>query len=156
MPTAKPRITITLSEHQHHVLYKLSELQGESMSAIVVDLLDTALPVLERVGSVLQAAKDAPASAKERLRESLDIAEAGMLPIASGLINQLDLLSEVAGGGASGTAAPPPATSKPAAKKAKPPSTNRGVRNPQKPTSKSSKSPSKSVTSKKSARGAKK
>jgi len=155
MPTAKPRITITLTEQQHHVLQSLSDLQGESMSGIVVDLLETALPVLERVGAILQAAKDAPASAKQKLRESLDMAEAGMLPMASGLINQLDLLTEVAGGGATGTAAPPRAT-KPAAKKGKPPSTNRGVRNTQNPIPKSPKGPYKTGTSKKSAGGAKK
>lgn len=130
MPTAKPRITLTLTEHQHDLLSRLSALQGVSMSSIVVDFLDSVVPVLERVAVVLQQAKDAPESVKKQLRETAEQAERDMLPFASEMMGQLDMLVGLAGAGSQPQAAR--ATAKPkASAKVQPPSTNRGVRNPQ-------------------------
>lgn len=107
------------------------------MSSIVVDLVDTALPVLERVGAIIKAAKNAPATAKEKLKESLESAETNIIPMMGEVIGQLDLLvGQAAGaGGAARRAVPPgsaasPSKLKKASKTAQPPSTNRGVRNP--------------------------
>ena len=138
VPTSKPRITITLTEEQHAVLEGLSGLQGVSMSSIVVDLLETALPVLARVGMVIQAAKEAPVTAREKLRENLEAAENSLLPMMGEVMGQLDDLVEKAGGtgrslrsgGRPGVAAKSsPGTAK-AKKKPGPPTTNRGVRTP--------------------------
>lgn len=119
---------------------RLSELQGSSMSSIVVEFLDSIVPVLERVVVVLQNAKDAPQSIKDELRRTAEKAENDLLPVGSDVMRHLDLLVSMAGAGSQPKAAPSPAIVSPSkkstkvAKKPRPPSTNRGVRiPPQKP-----------------------
>jgi hypothetical protein len=126
MPTVKPRITITVDENQHRLLSTLAELQGVSMSSIVVDFLDTVTPVLERLTVILQSAKNAPENAREELRKNLNAAEASFLPVAHEMMGQLDLLVSVAGGGDAACRAAPPAVAQPA--EPRPPTSNRGVR----------------------------
>ena len=70
MPTSKPRITLTISEQQHALLQSLAELQKVSMSSIVVDLLDTTMPVLTRLVSILKSAAEAPQSVLDELRQA--------------------------------------------------------------------------------------
>jgi len=145
MPTAKPRITITLSDEQHVTLQSLAQVQGVSMSSIVVDLLDTTLPVLQRLTEVLKNASEAPQAVLDGLKATLDDAEASMLGHGSAAMNQLDLLVRLSGGDAAGGAAPSEAPA--ASPKGGPPTSNRGVRNVP-PTSKNrSISPSKSRSS---------
>lgn len=132
MPTAKPRITVTLKDSQHKLLSALSELQGQSMSSIVVELLESCEPVLERLAVILKSAKEAPKITKEELRKNLDSAEAALLPMAAEMMGQLDLLVNVAGGAddAKGKPKAPQAASVPpaSAQKTRPPASNRGVR----------------------------
>jgi hypothetical protein len=126
MPTNKPRITITLTDQQHAVLSALSQVQKVSMSSIVVDLLDTTVPVLERLLQVLQNAADAPQSVLEDLRRSMASAESEMQGSKNAVMGQLDLLVAESGGDRAGDALASPARALPAAK---PPTSNRGVRN---------------------------
>lgn len=129
MATTKPRITITLSEEQHALLHKLADVQKVSMSSIVVELLDTAIPVLERLTSILETAAQAPQTVLDELRKSLQVAEGDMNDAQSQVFGQLDLLEAVAAG-AVRSAAPAVTASSKALKTARPPSTNRGVRIP--------------------------
>lgn len=124
MPTAKPRITITLTEQQHSVLSALSHLQKVSKSSIVVDLLDTTLPVLERLVGVLKNAATAPQSVLDELRRSVEMAEHDAAGAHNGTLRQLDLLvaaSTAPGATRSGVSGAVDAA-------VKPPSSNRGVR----------------------------
>lgn len=127
MPTERPRITITLNQQQHAVLRRMSELGGDSMSAIVVDMLDTVLPMLERVVVTMQAAHDAPAQAKEGMRQSFERAEAEMLPQLTSMMSQLDMLLEPAGGAALAGLGDGVGSMQ----DRRPPTSNRGVRKPQ-------------------------
>lgn len=147
MPTAKPRITITLSERQHELLNGMAKAQKVSMSSIVVELLDTAVPVLERVMEMITAAKNAPKEALEELRRSLDRAEGEVLGMQDAALGQLDLLvreAEVAGSVRKRIPATS-ASSKPS-KKGRPLPTNRGVRIPSKNTENKAISPMKKGT----------
>lgn len=132
MPTTKPRITITLSQHQHDLLGAMANAQKVSMSSIVVELLDTAVPVLERVMDLINAAKRAPKEALDELKRSLDRAEHNVLGMQEEAIGQLDLLVKEAGGmGEARSGTPVTAASK--ARRSgskKPPTSNRGVRIP--------------------------
>ena len=96
------------------LLTKLSKLQGRRRGEILSELLETVREPLERVAVLLQAAKDAPASALAGLRASAHQAEAAMLPQAAMGMGQLDFLIEQAkGAGAradSGAVAAPPAS----------------------------------------------
>jgi hypothetical protein len=87
VPAINPRITITLTPQLHAVLRQLSSLTGNSQSSIVGDLLETSLPVFERMCTVLDAAhrlkeeglkapeavKDSLARAQERLEQQLNL-----------------------------------------------------------------------------------
>lgn len=78
MPTAKPRITITLEPEQHALLQRLAKLQRASMSSLVVELVDTVCPVLERVCDTIEAAHGVKGEALEGLKRSAEQAEAAM------------------------------------------------------------------------------
>lgn len=134
MPTLKPRITITLTDHQHEILSGLAHLQKISMSSIVVDLVDTATPVLERVLQLMTAAAKAPQEALEELGRSMQLAEMDVLAMQKSALAQFDSLLDDAGEGGGGARALPlplPASSRPR-KSPEPPPTNRGVRIPSK------------------------
>lgn len=105
MPTAKPRITITLSTTTHETLSRLSVVSGESMSSIVAQVVDLAVPSLGRLGVVLEQARDAPKEARAGLLSAIDRAERDLLPAMTSSIAQADMfLTDLAA--AAGSAAP--------------------------------------------------
>ena len=56
MTTKNPRLTITLEPALAAQIKRMSELTGNSQSAIISELLDGSAPVFERVIKVLEAA----------------------------------------------------------------------------------------------------
>jgi hypothetical protein len=105
------------------------------MSSIVVDLVDTTLPVLERLAIVLKNAADAPQSVLDDLKKSLESAEFDALASQENVMGNLDLFVAISGQG-SGPAQPRPegarvparSRSVDAVEKVRPPTSNRGVR----------------------------
>jgi hypothetical protein len=97
MSTSKPRITITLEPHAYEVLKRLSAASDRPMSSAVTDFLAVALPAMERIVVVLEAAKRMPDQAREEMRESLGKAEAKLVPALLDLIDQADMFLERAG-----------------------------------------------------------
>lgn len=91
MPTTKPRITITLEPRTHHVLTRLSVAGGESMSSLIGQLVDLAVPSMERLVVVLENAKNAPQEVKSGLLAAIERAERQLLPAAQTMIDQADL-----------------------------------------------------------------
>jgi hypothetical protein len=67
MPAKYPRLTITMRPALHALLRRLSELTGQSQSALIFELLDGAEPVLTRVIRLLEKAE----LAKEELSGQL-------------------------------------------------------------------------------------
>lgn len=67
MPAKYPRLTITMRPALHALLRRLSELTGQSQSALIFELLDGAEPVLTRVIRLLEKAE----LAKEELHGHL-------------------------------------------------------------------------------------
>jgi len=124
MPTSKPRITITLTDQQHQVLSALAKVQKISMSSIVVDFLESTMPVLERLVSVLEGAANAPQSVKDQIRQSAESAEKAYGHLPSELLQPLDFMVRVAkeAGALSSEEV------QPAAQEQGPPTSNRGVR----------------------------
>lgn len=87
MPTANPRLTITLTPTVAAVLREMSGLVGNSQSAIVGELLETSLPVFERVVKALQAAQNIRDTAKDEIAAGLGRAQAkveAQLPLIMG------------------------------------------------------------------------
>lgn len=121
MPTAKPRITITLSDQQHATLATLAKFQKCSMSSIVVDLVETTLPVLERLCAVLENAAGAPQAVLDELKRSAEHAELDVAAMQHSVLGHLDQLVT--------SSAAPGVTAQAGARgaAAKPPTSNRGV-----------------------------
>ncbi len=64
MPTSNPRLTITLQPSLAAQLRRLSELTGNSQSALISELLDGSAPVFDKLITVLEAAHLAKDSIK--------------------------------------------------------------------------------------------
>lgn len=91
MPTLNPRITVTLTPACAAVLRELSGLAGNSQSAIVGELLETSLPIFERVVTALRAASLIEASAKQEIAAGLDRAQARLEEQAGLLLGEIDV-----------------------------------------------------------------
>ena len=76
MPAKNPRLTITLKPALAAQFRQLSQLTGNSQSALIGDLLEGSEPVLARVIQVLEAAQVAKQSIRGRLAEDMDKAQA--------------------------------------------------------------------------------
>lgn len=91
MPTVKPRITITLEPHSHEVLSRLSSASHQSMASIVTDILDTAIPSLERVVVVMERAATATQEVRDGVAAAVERAERELLPSLMDAVGQTDL-----------------------------------------------------------------
>lgn len=90
MATSNPRITVTLTPAVHAVLRELSELGGQSQSSIVGELLESSLPVFERVVLALRAASTIQASAKAEIASGLERAQAKLETQMGLLLGEMD------------------------------------------------------------------
>lgn len=75
MPTQNPRLTITLKPSTAALMRRMSELTGNSQSALIGELLEANEPVFERLVLLLQAAHDAKATVAEETKAGLDEAQ---------------------------------------------------------------------------------
>lgn len=78
MPATNPRLTITLQPTIAAQLRRLSELTGNSQSALISELLDGSAPVFDRVISVLAAASSAKASLRGQVADDMAKAQLRM------------------------------------------------------------------------------
>lgn len=130
MATTKPRITITLTEHQHDVLKSISAASGSSMSSLAGELIEVSLPALERMANTFQKLRNAHTIERAKMVEAMQESLAVLEPIAAAAVDQFDLflgvIDDAAGGAADGSTAtadaPHAATFAPA--------TNRGATTP--------------------------
>ena len=75
MPTKNPRLTITLQPSLAAQLRRLSELTGNSQSALIADLLSGSGPVFDRLIQVLEAAEAAKGAMKGRITGEMEAAQ---------------------------------------------------------------------------------
>ncbi|SRR5579883_1761442 len=92
MPTVNPRVNVTLEPQQYELLSRLARAQRRSRSAILRELLELVIPVLGRVVVAVEGAQRAQEMARTGLRESVERAEAAILPHVQAAMGQLDLL----------------------------------------------------------------
>ena len=127
MATTKPRINVTLEQRSYDVIKSISETSGRPMSSFISELLEGAMPTLERMAVTFQKIKQAQDGDRARFLETIDEAQAEIEPVVMEAIGQFDLfmgkidaaVEGKARGGAADTAVP--ATAAPI------PRTNRGV-----------------------------
>jgi hypothetical protein len=72
MPAINPRLTITLKPTTAAQLRRLSELTGNSQSALIAELLEGSEQVFERLITLLQAATDAKATLTDQMVAELE------------------------------------------------------------------------------------
>lgn len=75
MPTSNPRLSVTLTPSTSAVLRRVAELADKSQSALVGELLEQSVPVLERMARVLEAAHKAKDQFSSEMASSLDRAQ---------------------------------------------------------------------------------
>lgn len=92
MPTSNPRVNVTLRPEQYELLSRLAKAQGVSRSSVLIDLLETVTPVLERVVVAVEAAQRTQVMAREGLERSIGQAEQALLPHVQAAMGQLDWL----------------------------------------------------------------
>ena len=128
MATLRPRITVSLSDHQYKVVSTIAKLGGGSMSGFISEMLEAALPTLERMAVTFQKVKDAQDAERGRFLESMDRAQTALEPVVNNAVGQFDLFLarlESAVEGATGDASGVPVGA--SAAEASAPSTNRGA-----------------------------
>lgn len=114
MPTAKPRIAITLPPHTHEVIRRLAELNGQPMSKIVAELVEAVSEPLMRTVALLEAAAAAPKQIKDGLRGTVQAMERELYGAAGYTLGQMDWLINEMGKEAPRAGATEPATARPA------------------------------------------
>lgn len=93
MPTENPRVNVTLTSPQYVLLTRLGRMQKCSRSSVLVDLLETVRPVLERVVVALEGAQEVQQEARDGLRGSIERAEVAIVPHLEAALGQLDMLT---------------------------------------------------------------
>lgn len=131
MATTKPRITVTLTKRQHEVLRSISENSNQPMSTFISEMLEAALPTLERMAVTFQRVKEAQQAERTRFLDSMDRAQAAIEPVVLNAVGQFDLflasIEEAVGAGSTDARerAGAPVPTAPTAPSA--PATNRGA-----------------------------
>jgi hypothetical protein len=92
MPTAKPRVSVTLDQESYQVLSRLSEVSGDSMSSLLSGLVDATRPSLERMVLLLERAQSAKGEIHEGLRDSIDKSVVDLQVAHNAMLGQFDLL----------------------------------------------------------------
>lgn len=136
MPTQNPRINVTVKPSTYAKVQELSRVTGNSMSAIIAEILEHSEPVFERLVRVLQLAEQAKTEALDKLSGDMQRAQTRVetqlglamdeFDSATGsLIDTVETIRRRAPRGASGGSAATPAVPR----RARPtPISNRGVR----------------------------
>jgi hypothetical protein len=86
-----PRISVSLNKHQFEVIETISSAQGASMSSVMADLVDMALPVLERTAATMQRLKNFNDERKQAILKSMDEAQTTLEPMMDAVLGQYDI-----------------------------------------------------------------
>lgn len=74
MPTANPRVNVTLSPSLDSLVGQLASLERISKSSVLRELLETAEPQLRQVVALMVAAKGASATARKAIVSDMELA----------------------------------------------------------------------------------
>lgn len=125
MPTAKPRVQVTLEPEVHDVIDRFARLQGRTRGAVIAELINEIAPSIARTIALLEAAQDAPNQVKAGLRSVAEGLHQELVNVSGEANRQFHLLMErIEAGGSSddqadphlvtrGSGTQPPASAKP-------------------------------------------
>ena len=99
MPTAKPRVMVTLDDPTMSVLRRLAKVQERPVSAIIRELIDSSAPVLEEVAGTLEALQAVSERARARMGSEvvaeLERAQEALQPHLDGILHHFRELSSL-------------------------------------------------------------
>lgn len=91
MATTKPRITVTFEPRTYEVLSRFSRAGGQSMSQVVADIIQLAVPSFERVVVVMERAAAAPQEVRDGMRQAIEKADQTLVPRLLESLDQSDM-----------------------------------------------------------------
>lgn len=89
MPTAKPRLSVVLEQHDFDALARLAKLQGRPLSAVARDFLAECSPVFEQISNALEALLSVSEAAPKELVQRLEKAHNDAAPVLADLMASL-------------------------------------------------------------------
>lgn len=108
MPTIKPRIAVTLPPHVGETFKRIAALQGRSVAAVAAELLVSVHEPMCRTLAILEAARDAPRTVLDGLRQAAEEIERDITGVHAASLNQLDwIMEQVRNPGAAPPSDPP-------------------------------------------------
>lgn len=110
MPTKKPRLTITLDPVTHELLKELAEVNEQSLSSVISELLDTMIPTVQRVVEAGRHFQLLSEDMKAQIRRNFDAAESLVLPEVAAMESDFIALLNSVGEAAAAEADPRPVT----------------------------------------------
>lgn len=91
MPTAKPRLMVTLEPETYNVLMRLARVQSRPASAIVREVLDGSTEALSQIADTMEALERLVGAAKDRLAtetvQGLESAQGMLQPHLDGILD---------------------------------------------------------------------
>jgi len=97
MPTAKPRLSVTLEPGLYDTISEIARIRGVSRSSVIAEYLDTAAPVLQRTLTILRALDARLKAARSGLdadmsqyRAHLEDAEKTLAPMLASALGTLE------------------------------------------------------------------
>lgn len=94
MPTMKPRVSITLDPSVLEAVDRFCEVFGEKRATVLADLIQTAVPQMNRAAHLMEIAKASPDRMKARFRDDLARATSDVLGDMEGANQALDAFLE--------------------------------------------------------------
>jgi uncharacterized protein (DUF1778 family) len=88
MSTTKPRITVTLTEHQHEVLKAVCAASGQSMSAFLGEVVEMSMPTFEKMAQAFGRLRNVQQVEKQRLADALERAHGEVEPLARAVMGE--------------------------------------------------------------------
>lgn len=136
MPTALPRLPVTLTAAQRDLLAKVAALNGTSQSKVIAELLDAAAPVLLRIVAALENVKRLDAEKADLIRATIVDAQAEAEQTAATALALLERIGRAGGTPRVDVRSAPPEDAdgsldaiSPPPRRRRPPTANRGGEN---------------------------
>lgn len=92
MPTAKPRVQVTLSQPAYDTITRVAKARGVSRSEVLAELAEAARPALDRVAELIEVSKAAPKEVLQRFASAVAGSESQAENMFASSLGQLDLL----------------------------------------------------------------
>lgn len=107
MPTKRPRVTVVMPVEMYGVLCGMKEVTGQSVSSLVVELLEVSVPSLQRLVDAFRPIKAAQLADRERISAALLQAQEDLQPLVQQAFSTWDSVHEVIEGAVGAAMAPP-------------------------------------------------